>query len=59
MTPSEQIARAVLATFAGPYYVADTHTQRQRTLKDAAEFIAPLLAQAIADATRKVDINPT
>ena len=59
MTPSEQIARAVLDTFSAAYYVAGTDTQRARVLHDAAEFIAPLVAQVAAEAVRKVDINPT
>ena len=43
MTSAEIIALAVLETYAGPFYVAGTDTQRARVLAEAARAIEPML----------------
>ena len=59
MTPAELIAAAVLETFAGPYYVAATDTQRKRVLAGAAEHIAPLIENIRREAAKQAAQNPT
>lgn len=59
MTPAEQITLALLESFAGPYHVAGTDTQRARVVDEAAATITPLLGKMIADAIRDTSPNPT
>jgi hypothetical protein len=48
MTPAENLARAVLETFSGPYYMDPRPLQRVRVLAEAAKHIAPMLAAGVA-----------
>ena len=59
MTPAEQIARAVLESYSGPYYVAGTDTQRERVLAVATQAVALILAPTIYEAIRAAAQNPT
>lgn len=46
MPTAEEIVRAILTTFAGPFYVAGTDTQRNRIIKEATRQLTPLLQQS-------------
>ena len=59
MTPAEIIALAVLESYAGPWYVAGTDTQRARVLSEAARAIEPLLDQIRREARQSTAANPT
>lgn len=45
MNESERIALAVLESYAGPFYVASTDTQRARVVDLAAKQVAGIIAQ--------------
>ena len=44
-TLEEKIARTVLETYAGPFYVAGTPTQRDRILADARHTIRQIVIE--------------
>lgn len=52
MTPAEEIARAILTTFAGPFYVAKDDTQRARVIAGAVKVLDPVIVK-IEEAGRK------
>lgn len=52
MTPAEEIARAILTTFAGPYYCAKDDTQRGRVIAEAVKVLDPVIVK-IEEAGRK------
>lgn len=58
-TREQRIAERVLVSFAGPWHVAGTETQRVRILTEAGKALEPVIADLEREAQRRVDINPT
>ncbi len=53
MTAAEEIARVILTTFAGPFYVAKDDTQRNRVIAEAVKSLDPVIVKVEERARQK------